>query len=114
MTGDYKEKYYRINLDFPPLAGKLDQLLQAQKRLIKRMASQKNLGDDCKALVISVAHSIDETEKLIQFTHKYLQGVAEDAKALTEGAEIRNQIKWQGQLINEFIDVTSGANTKTA
>jgi DNA helicase IV len=114
MTGDYKEKYLRINLDFPPLAGRLDQLIQAQKRLIKRMASQKNLGEDCKALVISVAHSVEETEKLIEFTHKYLQGVAEDAKALTEGAEIRNTIKWQGQLINEFIDVTSGTNKKTA
>lgn len=114
MNGDYKEKYLRINLDFPPLAGRLEQLIQAQKRLIKRMAAQKNLGEDCKALVMSVAHSVEETEKLIQFTHKYLQGVAEDSKALTEGAGLRNTIKWQGQLINEFLDVTSGSNKKTA
>jgi hypothetical protein len=114
MTGDYKEKYLRINLDFPPLAGKLEQLIKVQRRLINRMAHQKNLGDDCKALVVSVAESVEQTERLIEFTHKYLKGVAEDAKALTEGAEIRNTIKWQGQLINEFLDVTSGTNTKTA
>lgn len=113
MTGNIKEKYLLINRDFPPLAGRVDQLLQAQKRLIKRMAG-KNLGDDCKALVMSVAHSVEATEELLQFTQKFLHGVAEDSNALTEGAQLRNIVKWQGDLINEFLDVTGRTDKKTA
>lgn len=87
---NYKEKYLRINLDYAPMAGKLDQTIQAQKRLIERLAKRKDLPDDVKALIVSVADSIDVGEDLLTFTGKFFHGVVEDAHALLKGAEVRN------------------------
>lgn len=98
MTGDLKEKYYRINLDFPVLAGRMEMLHTAQKRLIERMARTKGMSDDQKALLVSVAESIEAGENLVRYTHKFLHGVVEDAHALTEGAGLRNVAKWQNDL----------------
>jgi hypothetical protein len=98
MTGDLKEKYYRINLDFPVLAGRMDMLHTAQKRLVERMARTKGMTDDQKALLVSVAESIEAGEDLLRYTQKFLHGVCDDAQALTEGAGIRNIAKWQNDL----------------
>jgi len=100
MTGDLKEKYYRINLDFPVLAGRIEMLNATQKRLIERMAKGK-LTDDQKSLFLAVAESIEASDNLVKYTHKFLRGVCEDAHALTEGAGTRNIIKWQSDLIRD-------------
>lgn len=87
---NYKEKYLRINLDYAPMAGKLDQSIQAQKRLVERLAKRKDLPDDVKALIVSVADSIEVSEDLLKFTSKFFHGVIEDAHALLKGAHERN------------------------
>lgn len=98
---NYKEKYLRINLDLAPMAGKLDQFTSTQKRLIERIAKRRDLTDDIKELLVSVAESIEVSEELLGFTKKFMHGVVEDANALLEGAELRNKILWQGQLIEK-------------
>lgn len=100
MTGDLKEKYYRINLDFPVLAGRVEMLNATQKRLVERLIRTK-MSDDQKALVLSVAESIEASANLVNYTHKFLHGVCEDAHALTEGAGLRNTIKWQSDLLEK-------------
>ena len=87
---NYKEKYLLINLEYAPMAGRLDQLTTAQKRLVERLSKRKDLPDDVKALIVSVADSIEVSEGLLKFTHKFFHGVVEDAHALLRGAEIRN------------------------
>ena len=103
MTGDYQEKYIRVNLDFVPMAGKLDQDLRAQRRLLDKLVRMKPT-EDVKNLLVSVAGTIEETDKLIAWTHKMLTGVLEDAKALCDGAQLRNQLKWNGELLGELLD----------
>lgn len=103
MTGDYKEKYLRISADFAERAGRLDQITTSQKRLINRMAKSKQT-EDVKTLLVSVAESVDASDALLRYTHQTLQGVSNDAKALCNGATLRNTIKWQSDLIEEFLD----------
>ena len=100
---NYKEKYVRINLDFIPMAGRLDDTLKAQRRLLTRLTRLKH-SEDIKALLVSVAISIEYTEKLLEWTTKMLGGVAEDAKALCEGADVRNQLEWNKELLTEFLN----------
>lgn len=87
---NYKEKYLRINLDFAPMAGRADQLMASQKRLVERLAKKKDLSPEVKELVLSVAESIEVTDDLLKFTTKFFHGVIEDAHALLKGAEVRN------------------------
>lgn len=101
MTGNYKEKYLRLNLDLAPMAGKLDQSITTQKRLIERIARRRDITDDVKELLVSVAESIEVSEELLKFTKKFMHGVVEDSNALLEGAELRNKILWHSQLLED-------------
>lgn len=103
MIGDYKEKYYRINLDWPGMAGQLEQTLRAQRRLVERLKFKAN-EEDVKSLIVSVAGSIESTQAMIDWVQKMLRGVGEDAEALVEGAGIRNQLKWNQELLSEMLD----------
>jgi len=103
MTGDLREKYYRINLDFPPIAGKIDQCNGVQRRLISRLAMKKQ-DEETKALLISVAESIEVSELLVKYSHKMFKGVVEDINALLEGATLRNTIKWQSDVIEGYLN----------
>lgn len=98
MTGDLREKYLRINMDFAPLAGNLEQQIAVQKRLVQKI-SRSRPNDEVTALLVSVAESIEVSEALLKFTKNFMHGVTEDANALLQGAELRNTIKWQSDLI---------------
>ncbi len=102
MTGDHLEKYYRINMDWPALAGNLDQTIKAQRRLIERLSKSKHT-QEVKDLIVSVAASIEASEALIAWTHNMLKEVGQDCEALSEGATIRNQVKWGSELITELL-----------
>lgn len=101
MTGNYKEKYLRINLDYAPMAGRVDQVMTTQKRLVEKLVKRRDLPEDVKALLLTVAESIEATDDLMDFTKKFFHGVVDDANALLEGADLRNKIKWQSQLLEE-------------
>lgn len=103
MTGDYLEKYVRINTDWVGKAGKLASVLASQKRIVTRMSKSKQT-EDTKELLLSVAASIDATEDLLTYAHKLIEGVVSDSRALVEGSNIRNIAQWQGEFIGEILD----------
>lgn len=92
---DLSEKYIAIQDDFPNRAGKLRQVLETQKRLMEKVIRNKP-GEDTKALLLAVAEGYEVGIELLDYTHKLIQGVANDASALREGSEIRNVNKMQG------------------
>lgn len=93
---DLSEKYLAIREDFPNKAGKLRQVLETQKRLLSPIMKAKP-SEDTKALLVSVAEGYEVTIDLLDYMHKLVQGVANDATALQEGSEIRNVNKMQSQ-----------------
>ena len=103
MTGDYKEKYYRINLDWPEKAGKMNQVLATQKRLITKLSKSKQ-SQDVAELLVSVGEGYDVATDLMDWMRKMLTGVAQDATALCEGSTVRNQLKWNSELLGEMLD----------
>lgn len=90
---DLRERYYRINLEFPALAGRLAQIIAFQKREVEQMSKGKS-STRGKAFLQSVADSITVGEELLTWTKDILIHVAEDAEALKEGSKIRNERKW--------------------
>lgn len=103
MMGDYREKYLRLSADFQERAGRLSAIQAKQRRLVLDLSKGKH-DESVKTLLVSVAESVEAGEALLSYTHKMLQGVGEDAKALCEGAELRNTIKSQSDLITEFLN----------
>jgi len=99
---DYLEKYLLIQRQFPNKAGKLAQLLEAQKRLILKLSRQKQ-DEDVKSLLTLVAESYDVSTNLLQWNKEVLQGVLNDAEHLAEGAGMRNTIKMQSDIITEYM-----------
>lgn len=98
------EKYYRINQDFPEMAGKIASIIAVQKRLVHKMAKSKS-DDSTKALLLSVAQGIEVTEELLEWMRLMLKEVAKDAAALVEGGKARTTAKWAAQLNAELMDV---------
>jgi len=99
---DYLEKYLLIQRQFPNKAGKLAQLLEAQKRLILKL-SRQNQSEDVKSLLALVAESYDVSNDLLTWNKDILQGVLNDAEHLAEGARYRNTIKMQSDIILEYM-----------
>lgn len=95
---DVSEKYIRLNKDFPNKAGKLKSLLEVQKRLIQTLSKSKQ-SDKVQELLIATAEAYDVADDLLTYTHNVLQGVANDAEVLMEGARIRNSHKMQSEEI---------------
>lgn len=102
MTGDHNEKYFRLNLDWPNKAGKLSQVLAAQKRLVTKLAGRKQ-DEDVKALLLLVAEGHTVTTDLLTYVHTTLQEVGKDAEALWTGSKLRNQLDWAQQLNTELL-----------
>ncbi len=103
MTGDYKEKYYRLNLDWPDKAGKLSQVMATQKRLVTSMARSKQT-EEAKKLIESVAEGYDVAIDLMKWMQDTLQDVGRDAHALAEGSQVHNQLKWNQEVLSEMMD----------
>lgn len=103
MTGDYLEKYVRINKEFPSLAGNLEQTVKAQRRLIETLSKGKH-SEEVKSLIVSVAVSIEASEALIAWTHNMLKDVGKDCEALMEGSKVRNQLRWNSELLAEIME----------
>lgn len=113
---DYLEKYLIIQQSFPNKAGKIAQLLEAQKRLITKLAKQKQT-DEVKSLLAVMAENYDVTSEFLQWNKEVLQGVLNDAEHLAEGAKCRNIIQEQSELLAFYMDNDLKAheiNTMTA
>lgn len=83
---DVMQKYIELNKAFPNKAGKLRSLLEAQKRLL--------LANKPKELMRVTAEAYDVSVNLLEWMRLTLQGVANDAEALRDGARIRNAMKF--------------------
>jgi hypothetical protein len=99
---DFLEKYLLIQNQFPNKAGKLAQLLEAQKRLILKL-SRQNHSEDVRSLLALVAESYDVSTDLLSWNKEVLQGVLNDAEHLADGARYRNTIKMQSDIITEYM-----------
>jgi hypothetical protein len=90
---DVCEKYIELNKTWPNKAGKLRSLLEAQKRLLETLLKSRQ-SDKVKELILAVSESYCVSVDLLDYVHNVLQGVANDAEALRDGAKIRNAMKF--------------------
>lgn len=100
---DLTEKYYRINLDFPELAGKFMSVSRAQRRLLEKFRNTKQ-DEEVKALMVAQAELIDAGEELVKWTHAVLTEVVKDAAPLLETAKLRDQLKFANTLVSEYMN----------
>lgn len=98
---DLTEKYIAIQTEFPNKAGELRRILEVQKRYMERVMRQQTT-DETKGLLVTVAEGYEVGVELLDYMHKLCQGVANDAVALSEGSEVRNINKMQGQEIRRL------------
>ena len=89
---DVVTKYIELNKSFPNKAGKLKSLLEVQKRLLETLSKSKQ-SDKVKELMIASAEAYDVSDDLLTYTHNVLQGVANDAEVLMDGARLRNKLR---------------------
>lgn len=100
---DVREKYVRLNIDFPNKAGKLRQVIETQKRLVNKLSKLKQT-DDIKALLLAVSEGYDVSIDLLEYMKLVLHGVANDAEILADGGKSRNIIKMQSEEIQALWD----------
>ena len=98
---DLLTKYIDLKLAFPNKAGKLDQIMQTQKRLAGKLSKQKQ-SEEVKELLLSVGEGYDVAMDLLQYCKNVIHGCANDAESLQEGATIRNINKLQGEEIERL------------
>ena len=96
------EKYVRLNIDFPNKAGKLNQVVVTQKRLVEKLMKSKQ-SPEVQELLISVAEGYDVTLDLLDYMKTTIQEVANDSQAIIEGSKLRNVIDSQSELISELM-----------
>src|SRR5690606_30223841 len=96
--------YFEMARAFPNRAGKLRQVLETQKRLALKLSSKRNLSDDAKALLISVAEGYDVGVELLEWVHQRFQQVVSDSKVLIESARAIQVLQEQGELISKLWD----------
>ena len=102
---DVTIKYIELNRAFPNKAMKLRSLLEAQKRLL--------LANKPKELMLVTAECYDVSVDLLDWMKLVLQGVANDAEALRDGAKIRNAMKFVNEENETLWDLmASEANAK--
>lgn len=105
MNGkDKRLTYLELPVVFPDKAGKLFQVLTTQRRLLLKVTARRQLDDDTKALLISVAEGYDVAVDLLSWMKATLQEVASDAKTLIEGAKMRDVLEEQARLISAYMD----------
>lgn len=97
------EKYIRLNMDFPNKAGKLNQVVVTQKRLVEKLMKSKQ-SPEVQELLISVAEGYDVTLDLLGYMKTTLQEVANDCDAILEGSRLRNVIQDQSDMILQLMD----------
>lgn len=106
MNGkDKRLTYLELPVVFPDKAGKLFQVLTTQRRLLLKVTARRQLDDDTKALLISVAEGYDVAVDLLSWMKATLQEVASDAKTLIEGAKMRDVMEEQARLISAYMDL---------
>lgn len=100
---DLRERYLLIRSQFPNKAGELLRLVTAQKRLIHKLSKQKQT-QEVKELLIASSEAYDVTLDLLEWTKQIMQGVCDDATALADGSEVRNQVRFQSMIIDEYLN----------
>lgn len=100
---DLQVKYYEINKSWPNKAGKLSQLLAFQRRKVERLSHSRQ-PDEVKELLKAVAEGHDVATQLIGYVHGLLKEVALDSETLMKGAQTRNMIQEQSDMISFFFD----------
>lgn len=105
MNGKDKQlKYLELPVVFPDKAGKLFQVLTTQRRLLLKVTAKRNLDDDTKALLVSVAEGYDVAVDLLAWMKVTIQEVANDASVLAQGAKMRDVMEEQARLISQYMD----------
>jgi hypothetical protein len=101
---DFEEKYMLIQRDFPNKAGKLAQLLATQKRQIHNLTALAKKNKDVEAILLTSAETYDVGHELLGWMKEVLQGVLNDAEALKEGSQVRNSLKFQSAIVEEWLN----------
>lgn len=100
---DYLEKYLLITRQFPNMAGNLLRIVTAQKRAIQKLSKQKQ-SEDVTELLLTTAEGYDATIELLDWMKQILQGVCDDAEVLKEGSKVRNALKFQSSIVEEWLN----------
>lgn len=72
------------------------------KRLVRtnpKTAEEFERVEKWKELVLTTSQANDKMVEMLEFVHKFLQDVANDAKMLVDGAEMRNKLEMQSETI---------------
>lgn len=101
ISKDQLEKYWSMNLYFVPKAARLDIICKAQRRLLLKIKSK---DPDVKLLALQSAEMIEACEDFLKFAKETLNDILKDYQAAYEGAELRNILNSQSELISEFLD----------
>lgn len=101
---DYEEKYLLIQRDFPNKAGKLAQLLATQKRQIQNLTALAKKNKDVEAILLTSAETYDVGHEILGWIKEVLQGVLNDSEALKEGSQVRNALKFQSEIVEQWLN----------
>lgn len=95
--------YYELSNQWPNKAGKLKSLISTQKRMIEKLAKEKQT-DSVKLLLITDAEINEVAEDLINYVHNALTEISKDFKAYQEGDKMRSIIQEQSEHLKYYFD----------
>lgn len=98
------EKYIRIKEEWPSMAIHVKMLLEAQRRLVDRLARTHKPTEDMKTLLVTAADVYDSADHLLSWTHVLLNDVARDYKGLADIAKLRATLNFQSALLKEYLE----------
>lgn len=113
-TTDNRLKYLDMPREFKARAQDVELSCKMSQRMCeeiaKRLARTKPKTADefervekWKELVMTTSQANEKMMSMLEYTHKFLQEIATDAKTLIEGAELRNKLELQSESIELFL-----------
>lgn len=117
-TTDKRLKYLDMPREFKARAQDVELSCKMSQRMCeeiaKRLARTKPKTADefervekWKELVMTTSQANEKMMSMLDFTHKFLQEIASDAKELIDGAELRNKLEIQSETIEILMSQTA-------
>lgn len=99
MPREFKARAQDVELSCKMSQRMCEEIAKRLARTNPKTAEEFERVEKWKELVLTTSQANDKMVEMLEFVHKFLQDVANDAKTLIDGAELRNKLEMQSETI---------------
>lgn len=106
MPREFKTRAQDVELSCKMSQRTCEELAKRLARTNPKTAEEFERVEKWKELVMTTSQANDKMIDMLEYVHKFLQDVSNDAKTLLDGAEMRNVLEMQSDTIEILMEQT--------